>query len=310
MFAKLMAVDFARYAREEPGKLISRFTNDITVVSEALVRGAQATIRDTLTLIGAVASMLWFDWILTLVVAGVFALAAGPLQLIAKRAQERTRAAQLQIGSLTALLAETFGAARFVKTYGLETHEAERASAAFETRRKLSMKLAHNRASTVPVMEIIGGLALAGVLVIASMRILADAMTVGDLIGIIGAVGVATPAARALGQFNTLAGEAQAALQRIFGLIDEPVEIRDKPGAKPIAVTQGRVAFDNVSFSYGEGAALESVSFNVEPGETVAFVGPSGAGKSTIFNLIPRLYDVTGGAARIDGQDIRDVTIA
>jgi subfamily B ATP-binding cassette protein MsbA len=102
MFAKLMAVDFARYAREEPGKLISRFTNDITVVSEALVRGAQATIRDTLTLIGAVASMLWFDWILTLVVAGVFALAAGPLQLIAKRAQERTRAAQLQIGSLTA----------------------------------------------------------------------------------------------------------------------------------------------------------------------------------------------------------------
>jgi subfamily B ATP-binding cassette protein MsbA len=240
----------------------------------------------------------------------VFALAAGPLQLIAKRAQERTRAAQLQIGSLTALLAETFGAARFVKTYGLETHEAERASAAFETRRKLSMKLAHNRASTVPVMEIIGGLALAGVLVIASMRILADAMTVGDLIGIIGAVGVATPAARALGQFNTLAGEAQAALQRIFGLIDEPVEIRDKPGAKPIAVTQGRVAFDNVSFSYGEGAALESVSFNVEPGETVAFVGPSGAGKSTIFNLIPRLYDVTGGAARIDGQDIRDVTIA
>jgi subfamily B ATP-binding cassette protein MsbA len=310
MFAKLMAVDFARYAREEPGKLISRFTNDITVVSEALVRGAQATIRDTLTLIGAVASMLWFDWILTLVVAGVFALAAGPLQLIAKRAQERTRAAQLQIGSLTALLAETFGAARFVKTYGLETHEAERASAAFETRRKLSMKLAHNRASTVPVMEIIGGLALAGVLVIASMRILADAMTVGDLIGIIGAVGVATPAARALGQFNTLAGEAQAALQRIFGLIDEPVEIRDKPGAKPIAVTQGRVAFDNVSFSYGEGAALESVSFNVEPDETVAFVGPSGAGKSTIFNLIPRLYDVTGGAARIDGQDIRDVTIA
>jgi subfamily B ATP-binding cassette protein MsbA len=310
MFAKLMVVDFARYAREEPGKLVSRFTNDINVVSEALVRGAQAMIRDTVTLAGAIASMLYFDWILTLVVAGVFVLAAGPLQLINKRAQRQTKAAQLQIGSLTALLTETFGAARFVKTYGLEQHETERAKDAFEERRKLAMKLAYNRASPVPLMEIIGGLALAGVLWIAGVRILADVMTVGDLIGMIGAVGVATPAARALGQFNTVLGEAAAALTRIFGLIDEPVEILDKPGATPIAVTQGRIEFDRVGFSYGDATALQDVSFTVEPGETVAFVGPSGAGKSTIFNLVARLYDVTAGAVRIDGQDVRDVTVA
>lgn len=310
MFAKLMRVDFARHAREEPGKLVSRFVNDINVVSEALVRGAQATIRDTLTLIGAIASMLYFDWVLTLVVAGVFALAGGPLQVIAKRARAQTKAAQLQIGSLTALLAETFGAARFVKTYGLEDHETERASAAFEERRRLSMKLAYNRAGTVPLMEIIGGVALAGVLLIAGIRIVADLMTVGDLIGMIGAVGVATPAARALGQFNTAIGEASASLTRIFGLLDEPMTINNKPGAEPIAVTQGRVEFDNVSFAYGDAPALENVTFAVEPGETVAFVGPSGAGKSTIFNLLPRLYDATAGSVRIDGQDVRDVTVA
>jgi subfamily B ATP-binding cassette protein MsbA len=310
MFAKLMRVDFARHAREEPGKLVSRFVNDINVVSEALVRGAQATIRDTLTLIGAIASMLYFDWVLTLVVAGVFALAGGPLQVIAKRARAQTKAAQLQIGSLTALLAETFGAARFVKTYGLEEHETKRASAAFEERRRLSMKLAYNRAGTVPLMEIIGGVALAGVLWIAGVRIIADVMTVGDLIGIIGAVGVATPAARALGQFNTAIGEASAALTRIFGLLDEPMTINNKPDAKAIAVTRGRVEFDRVSFAYGEAPALEDVSFTVEPGETVAFVGPSGAGKSTIFNLLPRLYDATAGSVRIDGQDVRDVTVA
>jgi len=310
MFAKLMRVDFARHSREEPGKLVSRFVNDINVVSEALVRGAQATIRDTLTLIGAIASMLYFDWVLTLVVAGVFALAGGPLQVIAKRAQAQTKAAQLQIGSLTALLAETFGAARFVKTYSLEEHETERASAAFEERRRLSMKLAYNRAGTVPLMEIIGGVALAGVLSIAGWRIVADVMTVGDLIGMIGAVGVATPAARALGQFNTAIGEASAALTRIFGLLDEPMTINNKPDAKPIVVTQGRVEFDNVSFAYGDAPALENVTFAVEPGETVAFVGPSGAGKSTIFNLLPRLYDATAGSVRIDGQDVRDVTVA
>lgn len=310
MFAKLMRVDFARHAREEPGKLVSRFINDINVVSEALVRGAQATIRDALTLIGAIASMLYFDWVLTLVVAGVFALAGGPLQVIAKRARAQTKAAQLQIGSLTALLAETFGAARFVKTYSLEEHETERASAAFEERRRLSMKLAYNRAGTVPLMEIIGGVALAGVLLIAGIRIVADVMTVGDLIGMIGAVGVATPAARALGQFNTAIGEASASLTRIFGLLDEPMTINDKPDAKPIAITQGRVELDNVSFAYGDAPALQNVTFTVEPGETVAFVGPSGAGKSTIFNLLPRLYDATAGSVRIDGQDVRDVTVA
>ncbi|PZO55952.1 MAG: ABC transporter permease [Alphaproteobacteria bacterium] len=310
MFSKLMDVAFARHAREEPGRLVSRFTNDINIVSEALVRGGQSIIRDTLTLIGAVASMLWLDWVLTLVVAAAFALAGGPLQQIAKRALKQTHVAQEQMGSLSALLMETFSFSRAVKTYGLEEREKTRADAGFEARRKIAMKLAYSRARTVPLLEIVGGLALAGVLWISGYRILNDLMTVGDLIGMIGAVGVATPAARALGQTNTLLSEASAALQRVFGLIDEPVTIVDKPGVKPLAVSEGRVTFENVSFSYGDAPALDDVSFSVEPGETVAFVGPSGAGKSTIFNLLPRLYDATAGHVRIDGQDVREVEIA
>jgi len=309
MFAKLMDVDFARHAREEPGRLVSRFTNDITIVSEALVRGGQSIIRDTLTLIGAIASMLWLDWVLTLVVIGAFAIAGGPLQQIAKRAMRQTHVAQEQIGALTAQLMETFSFSRVVKTYGLEEREKSRASTAFEARRKISMKLAYSRAGTVPLLEIVGGLALAGVLWLSGYRILNDLMTVGDLMGMIGAVGVAAPAARALGQTNTLVSEAAAALQRIFGLLDEPVTIVDKPGAKPLRVNEARVTFENVSFSYGDAPALTDVSFTVAPGETVAFVGPSGAGKSTIFNLLPRLYDATGGHVRIDGQDVREVQV-
>jgi subfamily B ATP-binding cassette protein MsbA len=310
MFAKLMSVDFARHAREEPGRLVSRFTNDINVIADALVRGAQASIRDTITLIGAIASMLFFDWVLTLVVFGVFLLAGGPLMRIGKIARKQTQAAQQQIGALSALLFETFGAARFVKTYGLENHETERAREGFEARRKLSVKLARNRAVTVPLLEIIGAIALAGVLWIASARILADQMTVGDLMGMIGAVGIATPAARAMGQFTTLLNEAGAALTRVFGLIDEPTTINDKPAAKPIKISHGAVSFENVAFSYGDAPAISDITFTVEPGETVALVGPSGSGKSTIFNLLPRLYDVTGGSVQIDGQDVRDVSIA
>lgn len=310
MFGKLMSADFARFMREEPGKLVSRFTNDINVVSEALVRGAQASIRDTLTLVGAIASMLWFDWVLTLLVFAVFAIAGKPMQAIAKRARTQTEAAQVQIGALTALLSESFGAARFVKTYGLEEHETQRARAAFDARRKLAMKLARNRAGTVPLLEILGGVALAAVLFVAGLRIASGAMTIGDLTGMIGAIAIATPAARALGQFNTLYNEGVAALRRIFGLIDEPAGVVDRAGAKTLTVSDGRITFENVSFSYGDGAALENVSFAVQAGETVALVGPSGAGKSTIFNLLPRLYDVTSGAVRIDGQDVRDVTLS
>jgi subfamily B ATP-binding cassette protein MsbA len=310
MFAKLMDVDFARHAREEPGRLVSRFTNDINIVSEALVRGGQSMIRDTLTLLGAIGSMLWLDWVLTLVVFGAFALAAGPLQGLSKRAVRQTHAAQEQMGSLSALLLESFGFARAVKTYALEEREKDRAGAAFEARRKLATKLAYSRAGPVPVLEIVGGIALAAVLWIAGWRILNDFMTVGDLIGMIAAVGAAAPAARTLGQLNTLAAECSAALARIFGLIDEPVLIVDKPGAKPLALSEGRVAFENVSFAYGDAPALNDVSFTVSPGETVAFVGPSGAGKTTIFNLLPRLYDATAGSVRIDGQDVREAQIA
>lgn len=310
MFAKLMDVDFARHAREEGGRLVSRFINDINVVSEGLVRGGQALIRDALTLIGAIGLMIWFDWALTLLVAVIFLLAGPPLQAIARRARRQTEAAQVQLGSLTALLAEIFGATRFVKTYGLEKRETERAGAAFEERRKIAFKLARNRARSEPLMEIIGGIALASVLFMAGVRVTSGAMTLGDLLGIVTAIGVATPAARALSSFNTVLNEALAALTRIFGLLDEPSSVKDRPGAKPLAAGQGAIAFEGVSFSYGEGAALENVSFNVAPGETVALVGPSGAGKSTIFNLLPRLYDPTAGNVRIDGQDVSEATLA
>ncbi len=310
MFAKLTNADFARFAREDAGKLVSRFTNDVTVIGEGLVRGGQVAIRDSLTLIGAIASMFWYDWVLTLLVLGVFAVAGKPLQLIAQRARRTTEAAQVQIGALTALLTESFGAARTVRTYGLQQREIERAGGAFEERRRLAMKLARNRARSEPVLEVLGGAALAAVLYIAGLRIAGGAMTLGDLIAIIGAIGIATPAARAIGNFNTVLNEGLAALTRIFGLIDEPSAVTDKPGAKQLQLRRGRIEFVDVSFAYGEASALDRVNFTVEPGETVALVGPSGAGKSTIFNLLPRLYDVAGGAVRIDGQDVRDVTLA
>lgn len=309
MFRALTRADFARTQREESGRHVSRFTNDINVIAEGLVRGAQAVLRDALTLIGAIASIIYFDWAIALLVVGIFLLASGPLNSIAKRARRQTEAAQNQLGGLTALLTESFGAARFVRTFQLEEHEEQRARATFEERRRLAMKLAHNRARSDPLLEVIGGLALAGVLFVAASRILGGAMTIGDLLGIITMIATATPAARALGSFNTVLNEALAAASRVFALLDETPTVVDRAGAQPIAVRGGEIRVEDVSFSYGQSAALSGISFTALPGQRVALVGPSGSGKSTVINLIPRLYDVSGGRIAIDGQDVRDVTL-
>jgi subfamily B ATP-binding cassette protein MsbA len=309
MFDALTRADFARFAREETGRLVSRFTNDITVVSEGLVRGMQAMLRDALMLAGAIGFMLWVDWMLTLLVAAFYVLAAGPLSHIAKRARAQTEMAQTQLGALTAFLSESLSAIRFIKTYGLEARENARALGAFEDRRKIALKMVRNRARAEPLMEIIGGLAFAGVLSAAAWRISQGAMSIGDLGGIITAVGVAAPAARSLGNFNTVLNEAVAALARIFGVIDEAPSVTEAADAKPLGLQGGRVSFENVSFAYADAPALREVSFDIAPGETVAIVGPSGAGKSTLFNLLPRLYDPGSGVVRIDGQDTRALTL-
>lgn len=310
MFGKLVRADFARHARESSGQMISRLTNDINVIAEGLVRSVQVVLRDALTLIGALAAMVWFDWMVALLVFALFAFAGPPLSAIARRARVQTENAQLMMGRLTALLAETFSSPRFVKTYGLESSEETRAAAAFEERRRLNMKIVYNRARTEPLMEMIGGLALAAVLWLAGARIVSGAMTLADLFGMITAVGAAAPAARNLGTFNTLFNEGLAALGRVYALIDEEEQVTDRPGARELARPKGVIAFENVAFSYGDAQAIADVSFTVAPGETVALVGASGAGKTTVFNLLPRLYDVTAGRITIDGADIREVTLA
>lgn len=310
MFSKLVRADFARSARENSGQMISRLTNDINVVAEGLIRSVQVVMRDALTLIGALASMLWFDWVVALLVIAIFVFAGPPLASIARRARRQTESAQLLMGRLTALLSETFSSPRFVKTYGLEENEEARAAIAFEERRRVNMKIVYNRARVDPLMEILGGVALAAVLYVAGARIVGGAMTIGDLLGMIVAVGAASPAARSLGTFNTVFNEGVAALARIYGLLDEKEDVTDRADAKPLATREGRIAFENVAFAYEGDNAIENVSFTVAPGETVALVGASGAGKSTIFNLIPRLYDATAGRVTVDGVDVRDVTLA
>jgi subfamily B ATP-binding cassette protein MsbA len=327
LYASLISADFARVTREAPGALSSRFINDIDRVREALMRAATNLVRDFLIVIGAAATMFYFDWLLALLVLGGYPLAFQPVLALGRRLRRVSRAAQEQTGELSAFLTESFSGDRLIKTYRLEDYQRERSARAFGERYRLNMTLAQSRSAVEPILEFVGGMALAGMVAVAAWRTSRGETDIPELLGFLTAVGVLAPRARALGTLNAVVQEGLAAAARLFEVIDEAPKVVDRPGAPALAVAEGRVTFEDVAFAYpgaaGSGAvpaaqaqaggrvrALEGVSLTLEPGTTTALVGPSGGGKSTVLNLIPRLYDPDEGRVRIDGQNIRDVSLA
>ncbi|MGE0856520.1 MAG: ABC transporter ATP-binding protein, partial [Hyphomicrobiaceae bacterium] len=311
-FSHLMQADFDRLGREAPGRLMSRLTNDVNYIDAAMLAAINTAVRDMLSTLVLVGTMIWLDWAMSLVVLGVYPLAAVPIMLISERLRRVAKRTQAELGGVTSELAEKLSGTRLIKTFRLEDYAAQRVNASFEELFRLRMKAVRTRARLDPMLEAFGGVAVAGVIAFAYWRITSGISTVGDFMGFVTALLMASQPIRALGNLSGRIGEGVAALENIYGVLDEKPRIVDRPGAEPLRLTAGEIVFDNVSFSYGAGiaeAAIDGVSLTVPSGQTVAFVGRSGAGKSTLLNLVPRLFDVTGGRILIDGQDVRDVTV-
>ncbi len=311
-FAHLMHADFARLSRETPGHLMSRLTNDVGFISQGLMAALNTAVRDSLSIVVLVGTMIYLDWAMSLIVLGVYPLAAAPIMIISQRLRKVAKRTQAELGQMTAELAEKLSGARLIKTYRLEDYATNRVNASFEEVYRLGMKSIRTRARLDPMLEALGGLAVAGVIGFAYWRITSGISTVGDFMGFVTALLMASQPIRAIGNLAGRVQEALAALESIYGVLDEKPTIVDKPGALPLIVTKGTIQFENVSFAYDGGSdshAVRDVTLDVAGGTTVAFVGRSGAGKSTLINLVPRLFDVTSGVILIDGQPIEQVTL-
>jgi subfamily B ATP-binding cassette protein MsbA len=311
LYAHLIDADLAQLARENPATLTQRFTTDFTYIKEALTRIFTVLLRDGATVIALVLAMLWIDPVLTLIAGVVAPFASRPITDLGRRLRRVATSTQEEVGAMASLVSESLGGVRIAKTFALEGYLKGRARDAFEKVRRLKMKAANARGRLDPLLEIAGGLAVAAVLVYTGWRILAGLSTVGDFTGFVAALLMAAQPIRTLGNLNAVVQEAMAALRRYYALMDEKPVILDKPGAKPLALGKGEVAFSGVRFSYGgEALALDGIDLTLAPGRMTALVGRSGSGKSTLMALVPRLFDVTEGAVAIDGQDLRDVTVA
>jgi len=310
MFTHLMRTDIAYFTATSTGRLISRFNNDANLLRAAVSNALTGIARDALTVIFLVFVMFERDWLLALIAFFVFPVAIYPIVRLGRRMRKVSANTQVQMGELTTLLDETFRGARHVRAYGMEKYEISRAGRVIEAIFELVQKAARVRSASHPIMETLGGIAIAIVILYGGSQVLAGSTTPGTFFSFITALLLAYEPMKRLATLNANLQEGLAAAHRIFELTDQEPDISDAADATDLGRAKGAIRLEGVHFGYEAGrSALSGVDMEVVSGETVALVGPSGAGKSTVLNLLPRFYDCSEGRIVIDGHNIRDLTL-
>ena len=310
LFRALTRADLALVSRDAPARNAARFTADASAIREALTKAING-LADVLSVVGLVASMVWLDWQMSLIAALLYPLAVVPVLRLGRRIRRASGGMQERVGELAATLAESFAAARVVRAFRLEDAEEARAATAFARLRDSLLGIARTRASLDPMLEALGGVAVAAVLGVVGWRVAQGVGTVGQFTGFVAALLIAARPVRALGSLNAALQEGLAGLARVYAVVDSRPRIASPPGAPALPPGGGRIRFEDVAFSYDDtdAAALRGISFTAEPGHTVALVGPSGAGKSTALALLPRFHDPASGRVTLDGADLRHVSL-
>lgn len=311
LFAHILHADFERLSREPPGQLLSRIGNDLGSIQAAIMAVFTTAIKDVLTVFALAISMFYLDWVMTLAVVLFYPLAVLPISTIGRVIRKNAYRTAQQTGNSTSVLVEHLSSPRLIKTFRLENYAIAKMNGEFDRVNRLRLKTVRIRSALNPILEVFAGGAIAGVIGFAAYRITHGNKTIGDFTGFVSALLMMAQPMRAFGTLNNRVQEGLASAQRYYEVLNEKPIIVSAPDAKPIANVRGAIDFENVYFSYESGGcdAVRNFCLSIRPGSTVALVGRSGAGKSTIFNLVPRLYDPQRGAIKIDGQDIRSVTV-
>ncbi len=311
LFRKLVYADLAWFHDHSTGHLISRVVFDANYLKTIATQTLVVLTKDCLTAIFLIASLFYYDWKMALVT--LVALPPGILAIrqLGKRSRKASNRVLEQTADLSAFVEENFQGIRMVKAYDREKTAVEHAGQVIEDRFRLQFKALRIEASSSPIVETLSGFLIAGVIFYGASNVIEGTTTPGTFFAFITAIMLAYQPIKSVAKLFPRMQTGLAAAQRIFNLLDLEHEIVDKPDAKPLEFRRGDVEFRAVTFSYkAEETVLKNISLKMQAGKRVALVGPSGSGKSTILNLIPRFYDVDEGEILVDGQNVRDVTLA
>lgn len=314
IFRHLQEMPVSFYERRPAGVLISRLTNDVEALEQMVTDAVTTLFQATLTLVGSIVILLLFDVelaLLTFVIFPIMAVGSFAFRLASADAFARTRET---IGALTAYLQESLSGVRVLKSFAQEPRHTRRFADLNGENRGANMTTVNLNAAYFPAVEWVSSVATVGILLYGGHQVLDGDVTVGVLVGFIAALNGFFDPISQLSQVYTTYQSGMAALDKIFALLDEQPDLVDAPGAAELPrPLRGEVSFEDVTFAYstaeGTKTALEHVTLHVPPGQTVALVGETGAGKSTLAKLAARFYDPTRGAVKVDGHDLRDVTM-
>jgi len=310
VFDHILSQDSQFFEMHSTGRLMSSVMNDVEKIQVAVSHMLADWLRQTFSALGLLLVVLQMDWKLALVSFTVLPFVVVPTARLGKRIRRTTRRAQDATAELNQILQEALSGYQVVKSFSAEQHESSRFRQAARRLRSSTMRYVAQQAIASPLIEFLGAVTIVALLTYARMQIVRGQLTTGEFTSFVIALLMLYEPVKRLTGIHNIFQQALGASQKVFEYLDHQKTVGDRPGARPLAGFEQSVVFDNVSFRYPlapQGFFLDNVNLEVKAGEIVALVGPSGGGKTTLANLVPRFYDATGGAVRIDGVDVRDL---
>ncbi|MGD8587215.1 MAG: lipid A export permease/ATP-binding protein MsbA [Chromatiales bacterium] len=292
------------------GNIISKVTYNVEQVTSAATKVLTILVKDSIVVIGLLAYMLYLNWLLTLAILTTMPVVVVTVRFLAKRLRRLNLSLQETVGDLTHVLEESVRGQKVIKIFAGQAYEQRRFLRRANWVRRYNMKNKVAGSAHMPLVEFIGAMMIALLVYVGTHQTAAGSLTVGGFVSLMVAVGLLFSPLKRLTGINQPLQRGLAAAQTVFALVDEPPEL-DR-GTRELERVEGRIRFDRVSFRYPntEREVLHEVSFEVQPGTTVALVGHSGGGKTTIANLVPRFYLPSGGRILIDGVDIQELSLS
>jgi ATP-binding cassette subfamily B protein len=310
LYAHLVRLSFGFYDRHQTGQLMSRATVDLQGVRFFLGYGLIFFFQNVLTVVSVTAVLFFFEWKLAIIV-----LATTPLLVVlayrySHVAHPTLREVQQRLADVATVAEENIVGVHVVKAFAQESAEEEKFRVRSELVFEQTLRANRQRALYVPLISVVPLLAQAAVLLIGARMVVHHSLTIGSFVAFNLYLALLVVPLRALGMWIGQSQRATASGERIFEVIDEPEEIADRPGARPLPPGPGEISFENVGFEYAPGRpVLRGIALDVSAGKTIALIGHTGSGKTTLTSLVPRFYDTTTGRVSIDGVDVRDVTL-
>jgi subfamily B ATP-binding cassette protein MsbA len=298
------------FSRHPSGTLISRVASDVTLLRSALTDVLASFLKDTTSLMVLIVVAFVKDWFLASLAFVVFPASVLPVMRLSKKIKRFARRGQISTGKLTVFLQESIQGNRIVKAFGMEEYEIQRFAKENFRLFKQSLRASRIRGIVTPIMELLAAFGIGTVVWYGGSSVVAGGRTPGEFMAFMAAMFFMYDPFKGLTRTYTVLHQGLAGAERVFEILDEPPNIRDKPDAEIAPRFSKAIEFRDVSFAYGAKPVLSRINLTIRAGEVVALVGMSGAGKSTLADLIPRFYDVDAGQITIDGIDIRDVRLA